>query len=303
MILLVPADPTETFGPLREGASRALVQLEAKGSAIRTASQWFGSDVESGTVVVRILSGIGLVAATIVELPNQNTIFALNGSEASEATTLYSPQLANLPGNLFSSIRLVNTDSSPRSVTLKAISDTGEVLPSPFTIEIPGNGYLEEDAGQLFRSHLGAQQAIVGSLVVEAPEGGVIGDVIFGASTLAYAAASPLQDSAYREAILGHVANLPGQFFTGLALLNPEDDPVDVEISVFAADGSDTGSTSIELPGRGRVSDVLSNLVERAGDQVGGYIILRSSTPFCAQELFGTQNLSLLSAVSAVPLD
>ncbi len=51
------------------------------------------------------------------------------------------------------------------------------------------------------------------------------------------------------------------------------------------------------------IADVLSNLVQASGDQVGGYIILRSSSSFCAQELFGTQSLSLLSAVPAVPLN
>jgi hypothetical protein len=254
-------------------------------------------------VILRIISGIGLVAATIVEFPDQNTIFALNGTEASTATTLYSPQLANLPGSLFSSIRLINPNSSTREVTLKALSDEGEPLAPSFTVVLSPNGYLQQDAGELFRSQLGAERSFVGSLLIEAPSGGIVGDVVFGSTGLAYAAASPLQGGSYHEAILGHVANLPGLFFTGLALLNPEKHASQIEVSVFSADGTSTGTASVNLQPQGRLSDVLSNLIQGAGGQVGGYIILRSSSPFFAQELFGTQNLSLLSAVSAQPLN
>ncbi|HSR50429.1 MAG TPA: hypothetical protein VLV83_06340, partial [Acidobacteriota bacterium] len=141
-------------------------------------------------------------------------------------------------------------------------------------------------------------EPIVASLTVQTDGPGVIGDVVFwDDNNFNFAAAMPLQTRPFRQAVFGHVANIQGLFFTGLALFNTGPDQAQIEIEVFGSDGAPTGNGMLTLDPGARTSRTLAELAPGSEEQSGGFIIVTSDQPLVGQELFGTNNLSLQSAV------
>ena len=97
-------------------------------------------------------------------------------------------------------------------------------------------------------------------------------------------------------AIFSQIANTP-QLFTGLALLNPNDEIADVTIEVFSSQGQLTGKTSFTLSGGHRLSKLLYELVPETRNQVEGYFLVRSSQPLAGQQIFGDYRQTFFAAV------
>ncbi|HSR52597.1 MAG TPA: penicillin acylase family protein [Acidobacteriota bacterium] len=148
---------------------------------------------------------------------------------------------------------------------------------------------------------LAAQQNAtrVGSLRVTSDGPGVIGDVVFGDPVQgSFVAALPLQGELLQQAVFPHVANLEGLFFTGLAFHNPsEADAAEIQIRVLSSQGQPTGQGSLSLAPGQRLSQTLTELIPATQGQQGGLILIDSDRPIVAQALFGTNTLTLLSAV------
>ncbi len=273
-------------------AQIASVEIPAKGVLFRSVTDlFFDSEQPQGYVKAVVTEGPGVVGLELIRLPAKNTVIALNASLGSGVNEAYSAQLASLAG-IFTSIKLINTAEFPRSVTLNVILSSGQGSPpDPVTVDLAPGEFLEADAGSLFPTPL------LGSLAVVADGPGVVGDVVFGdPDNLAFAAALPLQAQTFRRAVFGHVANL-GEFFTGLALFNPGTEEAQVTIEVFNLDGQLAGSTQETLAAGGRFARTLVELVPQSAGQAGGYIEVRSTHPLVGQELFGTNGLTLQSAV------
>ncbi len=206
---------------------------------------------------------------------------------------LYSAQLASVPG-LFTSVKLVNTGSESRQVTLNAVSETGTNLASPVSITLAAGQAYERDAAQIFGWSAGVSK--IGSLKVEADGPDVVGDVIFGDSAgLSLAAALPLQTRLFTEGIFSQVANALG-LYTGLAFYNPGDSSAQITIEVFREDGVRSGIKTISLAAGRRISQLLTEYLPATTGQIKGYVKVQSSQPLVAQQLFGAANL-----LSAVP--
>ena len=215
-------------------------------------------------------------------LPARPKAFTICSRVDFKATELFSAQLAEVPNGFFTSLKLLNTATANRTITLRAISDKGELLAAPATIQLPAGGIIEKDVSEIFST---ASQ-LVGSLRVAADGQGIVGDVVFGDPvSLGYAAALSLQPQGSTQAIFSQVANAAG-YYTGLALYNPGQESSDVRISVFKEDESMSGETSLALPGGHRLSKLLYQVVKESADQVGGYIIIRSTLPLISQALF-----------------
>lgn len=111
-----------------------------------------------------------------------------------------------------------------------------------------------------------------------------------------FAAALPQQTQKFTKAVFSHVTNT-AQFFTGLALLYPGSSFAEVMIEIFSTDGIRTGEKIMRLEAGQRISRLTAELVPAALGQAGGYIVLRSTKPIIAQQLFGNTSLEFLSAV------
>ncbi|HUV14134.1 MAG TPA: penicillin acylase family protein, partial [Acidobacteriota bacterium] len=274
-------------------------EINPKGVLFGSVSQLLGvSDVEGGHIQIEVLVGEGVSGFEAIRVGSSHTVIGLNAALGAWPASSYSAQLASGDGIFFTSIKLINTSEFSRTVVLEAVPEGTEapIQAGPFDL---GSGQsLELDAADLFQSG-GSTELLVGSLVVQAGGLGVIGDVIFGdPKNLKLAAALPLQSRLFQDAVFGHVANSQG-FFTGLAFFNPGSEAVQVSVQLYTSDGALVGELSepLVLSAGDRTSKTLVQLIPEGAGQAGGYIVVRSTGPVVGQELFGTSDSGLLSAV------
>ena len=279
------------------GADRTITRtLPANGCLFGTLSEIFGASltVNRGFLSAKVTDGGGLAGYGLVQVPQARTWIGLNAAAPNLTSQLYSAQLAAVPG-LFTSVKLVNSGTQSRNVTLHAVSETGGDLAAPVSITLAAGEAYERDADQIFGWSASASN--VGSLKVEADGADVVGDVIFGDSStgLSLAAALPLQTHLFTEGIFSQVANALG-LYTGLAFFNPGEASAQITIDVFREDGTQSGSKTITLASGRRLSQLLTEYLPATSGQVKGYVRVRSSQPLVSQQLFGAANL-----LSAVP--
>jgi len=278
----------------RSGLEREVIRLiPGKASLAGDLSELFGVEtVTDGFVKVEVVEGAGIVGSQLIELTESASLVSLPALAPGIATSLYSAQLADIPG-LSTSLRLINTGELARTVRVAVIGDDGELLAQPREVTFDGMTSLEEDAGGWFEWVPGKER--VGSLKIEADGPGIIGSVIFGAADGQTAAALPLDSGPVRRATFSQVANGMG-VFTGIAVFNPGSESVELTLRVFTAEGTQSGDTTVTLqPGR-RLSRQVSELLPMTEGQIGGYITLTATGPVVAQELFGGSDF-----LSAVP--
>lgn len=295
----------EESGPMALGQvpiQDTTVEIAARGVVFGTLSEIFSEavTVQNGLIRARVTSGLGAVGNQVIRALDGSTILALNGAVGNGANRAFSAQLASGP-NIFTNLKLINIAGRTRNVTLTATDNNGSALASPVELSLASGQSMEADVDQLFdfsaNAPAGAEAAVEGSLRVTADGGGVIGDVIFGDPVnLNFAAALPLQTQRFRRAVFSQVANTP-DFFTGLALLNDNPAAAEVTIQVFTTDGMLTGQTNFPMQPGTRMTGLLTQFVPQSDGQQQGYIVVMSSQPLVAQQLFGTFRLSLLSAV------
>ncbi|GAB4253018.1 MAG: hypothetical protein Kow00109_28690 [Acidobacteriota bacterium] len=278
------------------GSDRTITRnLPAYGCLYGTLSEIFGRSltVRQGYLAVEVTSGAGLAGFALLQLPRTHTWVGLNATPANPTNRIYSAQLASLAG-FFTSVKLVNTGTVQRHVTLSAISEDGGDLAAPVTLTLAAGQVYEGDAATIFGWNL--QETKVGSLQVEADGPDVVGDVVFGDSArLLLAAALPLQNRLFTEGIFSQVANALG-LYTGLAFYNPGESTAQITIEVYREDGGHSGTKTISLGAGRRISKLLTEYLPETNGQVKGYVKVRSTQPIVAQQLFGAANL-----LSAVP--
>lgn len=238
----------------------------------------------------------GIFGFETIRLNDPETIVAFNALEPDETGRLYSAQLAS-GERVFTSLKLVNTSERPIGILLSAVADNGALFGAPVSFVLAADDSFERDVADIF--NFPPDRLTVGSLKVEADGPGLVGDVVFGApDDLEYAAALPLDNRPFRDAVFSHVANVPG-FFTGLALFNPGDQSAAVTVRVIAASGSETGRADFILNAGQRLARLLPELVPSSAGQAGGYVRVESSQPLVGQQMFGGSDLKQLSAIPA----
>jgi hypothetical protein len=277
-------------------AERRNVTIPARGMLFGPLHTLMGKslNVSSGYAVAEVTAGEGLVGFELIQLADARTRIGLSAWGGNLSHELYSAQLAHLSG-FFTSIKLVNTGTSSRRLTFRAIGESGNVLAQVADRKLNPGEVLEQDAGQIFGWT--ASQTVVGSLQVTADGSGVVGDVVFGdAARLTTAAAMPLQNRLLTRGTFSQVAQLPG-FYTGLAFYNPGGATANITVEAFRADGVRSGVTQppITLAAGRRISKLLNEYLGSGFQQAGGYILVQSDQPLIAQQLFGS--VTVLSAV------
>jgi len=274
------------------GISSVNLTIPGYGCVYDSIPALFGAPVtvSGGYVKVECTQGHGVVGFELVQLQNHQTLIGLNAA-MTPGIDLYSAQLAEVPG-LYTSVKIINTGITENSVILKAIGNDGQPLGEPFTVVLaPGAGF-EKDAGEIFGWKAG--ESHVGSLQIQGGAGSLVGDVVFGDTAFVSTAAMPLQTTKLTRAVFSQVANGMG-LFTGLAFYNPGTDTASVTVEVFSPEGEMTGEANLNIPAAGRMSQLLSELVPTTQNQIGGYVLITSTKPLIAQQLFGDG--SFLAAV------
>jgi hypothetical protein len=308
------------------------VELPALGRLFDTVSGIFNQSLQVATATVRVdVEGPGAAGLELIVV--EDSVLALNASPGSEASTLYSAQLVSgltENGGIFSSLKLVNTTQELRAVNLRAFSDDGVEFASSVLVIQPG-GSFQGPVHLIFPAMANPTSdlnLVVGSIVAEVEGGGVIGDVIFGdpgdnatgtPEIINYAAALPLQETLFTEALFMQVANgsldpdepedSVQDLFTRLVLFNPNDEPADLTIKAFDSLGNLVGEArpraglsslvqpSLSLGPGERLDQLVEDLIPESADQIGGFIQIESTQPLTGHEVVGNEALDYTSAL------
>jgi protocatechuate 3,4-dioxygenase beta subunit/uncharacterized protein (DUF2141 family) len=274
--------------------SEAARTIPPKGVLYESTASLFGAAfADTGYVVAEVARGGGVVGFELIRQEAPQTVVGLNAQFAGASTEAFSSHLANGP-TLMTLFKFINVSSQTRDIDVTAYDEAGRVLgESEFSL-LPGEA-LEKDAGNLF--DLGFDTLTVGSVRVKTSGVGVIGDVVFGEPYLfTFLAALPLQTKGFTEASFDHLANGAG-FFTGIGLYNPNSEAAQVTVETVSPSGNQTGQAGFSMAAGTRQSKLAPELVPSSLGQVGGYVVIRSTQPLIAQQLFGDFGLRLLSAV------
>ncbi len=281
------------------GLPLAVLERELAGLGMWSgeAGALFGRTVpETAYLKVEVIEGGGVAAADAVWLEQARTLIGLNAQPRNAFSELFSAQLAVSPA-IFTQFKLINVSGSQRTLRLTPLAEEGSAMVPPLVRVLQPGQSMVVDCGRDFR--LQSASTVVGSVHVETDRPGVLGDVLFGdPDRLAYAASLPLQGPGYQRAVFSQVANV-GDFFTGLALFNPGPGKAEISLEVYNREGVLVGRRALTLRAGERILKLLVELIPETAGQVRGYIVLTSSEPVMAQELFGTGDLELLSSVPA----
>ncbi len=296
-----PVSLTLNLMGLQSGQTLAPAQkrtLPAKGFLFGSISSIFGQalTVSGGFVDVQVTDGDGAIGFELIQFPDRETDIGLNGVPDSSATDSYSAQLA-VTSQYFTNLKLINTSDGTRALTLRAVAEDGSNLVPSVNVNLAAGQSLEQEIAQVLGLPDGT--TVIGSLHVTADGPGVIGDVIFGDPiAMNFAAGLTLQTRSFTEAVFSQVAN--GDFyFTGLAFYNPNQLSTDITIDVYSENGVKTGQLAapIQLGPGMRVSRLLIEWMPATAGQMRGYVMVRSTQPLIAQQLFGDTGMNFLSAV------
>lgn len=269
-------------------------QVPSKGVLFGSVSDLFGSLEGSGCIEVTVNESLGAAGFELIKQKSPTSLVGLNALYSGGSGTSYSAQLASTSG-IFTNLKLLNTAiDHEQIVQLSAIGESGAVIDQVLWFLFPQE-QAEDFAMYIFGVDF--ENPLIGSLKVEGSSGSLLGDVLFGdADQAQYLAALPLQAQPFKKAVFSHVANGLG-FFTGLAFYNPGQGSATIKIRVKRANGELAGDTEVTLGPGARISRTVNQFVPASSGQVGGYILIDSSNPVIAQQLFGLNSLSLMSAV------
>jgi hypothetical protein len=131
----------------------------------------------------------------------------------------------------------------------------------------------------------------------------VSGSVTFGDSNgVLFSSSLPLQAANSAEFVLAHVAS-SSAWYTGVALLNPNDADVTAHLQLRDRTGSVLAERNETIAGRRRISRLLTEqFPELSGrDIVSGYLRISADQPVIVLGVFGTTDLSALSAIAPLP--
>lgn len=217
----------------------------------------------------------------------------------------FGAQLALTPA-INTSLKAVNPTNSAMHLTIEAFptgapAAAGEAAPAGGAsatreVVLDARSALREDLS----SFLGLSD-FVGWLKILSDRTGLIANASFGDRANKFFSSVQLQASPQRELVNSHVANGLG-FGTGVTFLNPEADPVDVDIDVFDKEGNRTGGGSLSLQGFEHQPLLLTDIDPSLGTQVNGDIAIKATHGIFSFELFffippGTSSIAALSAV------
>jgi hypothetical protein len=263
------------------------------------------------------ISDLGLIGYE--SFKGKNTSFSLPAQSAAQATRLFSAQFASgsqgsPSGAYFTDISILNTSEKSRHITIRLIGNNGYPVPGIG----PADFWLDSGKRRMARGEelFGLADAAIatemaqGTLILDADGPGVIGDITFGDPIAGrFRAALPLETTPSSEMILSQVAkgSAGGEisYFTGIAMFNPNDQPVTVTVEVYSSLGTQTGiSPPLYLKSGARLSWTLSELVPGLGEQIGGYLRLRSTGgPIVSFGVYGeSDTLRFLAAIPPQPI-
>jgi hypothetical protein len=214
---------------------------------------------------------------------------------------LYSPQYV-VGGAYRSTLSVVNLENADATVTLELFSDTGAPIGTPQTRAIPGRGKIYVGSQDFFADAGGG--TVQGYVKLSSSGPRLSGSIVFGDPARSiFSTALPLSSSLHTDFVLSQLAS-DATYFTGVAILNPNETPASVTINVRDPDGVSIASRVEAIPARQRRVLVLTELFPqlRGQNYSRGYTRITSDIGVVGYGVYGTHSLSVLSAIPAQPV-
>jgi len=269
------------------------VPLLPQGAVVQDLTALFGMDLAmfSGGYIRGSVKGEGVVA--FETFGSEQSLNLLSAQPLSLSERSYSIPHFAVGGGFDTELNLINTDSS-KSATLmvSALDDQGNARLNPVQVSL---GPLEQGIFSLSSLFgISSDELVVASLRVDFEEvldsslevASVNGSLRLKSSDGRLSASLPLLLSHDADAFYAHIAQDLG-FFTGVAVLNPHGNPVEVTVEAFDQVGDQLGENTFTLPGGGRKAKLLLELIPATAGQVGGYFRVRSQDKVVSFALFG----------------
>ncbi len=232
------------------------------------------------------------------------SIAAVNLQPFTEASTLlYAAHVVMFPNVYTTKIQLINVNATAVTATLKFYLADGSAFGTPLQVLVPA---LQVKSVSDLELGLPPGENTEGWLKVTSPDP-LMGCLTFGNPVdNHYQSTLPLQAAGSDDIYFAQVANgnVGGvNFFTGLAVINPNTSPVEITIRVYKPNGDRNGnSVTRTLAPREKYVRLLKS-IEGIGsllDQSSGYIhVTATGGDVFSFVLFGNDTLDFLSAVPA----
>ncbi len=209
-------------------------------------------------------------------------------SAATHATTaIYFPHF-DTTADWWTGIALVNPNSSQANVTLTAYDQSGTQTGSS-TITLPANGQ------KAFQVKDQLSVSGTGWIAVESDQL-IFGLEIFGniasGGLAGLAAFTTLRDNT----VFSHF-DTTADWWTGIALANPNSSSASVTLAAYDQSGTQTGSSTITLPANGQKAFQVKDQLGVSGT---GWISAKSDQPIVGLEIFGNIHTGQITGVVGV---
>jgi hypothetical protein len=292
----VTLDLYSSDGTIRATAAERVVN--PNGAIVATVAELFPSVTPAPSDYVRVSSTRGVAAfqyfgkkgSCVAGLNGQNTV--------TSGSSLYSPQYAVQPGVWRSTVSIVNVDNTPGNVSIELFGDDGAQIGATRTFPVPARGKIHLTDQTLFGTSSGLLQ---GYLAVASDGPRLAGSIVFGdPDGTAFASALPLVAPRRDQVVFGQVAS-NATYFTGVAILNAGTSAASTVIEVLDDKGALVAKRTETLQAGQRRSKLLTEIFSELQGQnrASGYIRVTPDSDVASFALFGTNNLSVLSAVPA----
>ena len=174
-------------------------------------------------------------------------------------TVLYSPQYV-VGGGYRTTLSIVNLGSVAGTVRLELIGDEGTLLAPAKTVAIPSRGKLYITDEKYFLEP--GSNLVQGYVKVTSSGPKLTGSVVFGdPERERFSASLPLVSDLMTSAVFGQVAS-NGTYFTGIAILNPNDTEAVATVDVYDRNGNLVRRTTESSSAKRRVSKLATQYFE-----------------------------------------
>jgi glucose/arabinose dehydrogenase len=279
-------------GQARAAASRSVAGF---GSLAESVAGLFPGVTPESSDYIQATSDQGL--ASFEYIRGNGDTHGLNGQDASAgATVLYAPQYV-AGGGYRSTVSVINIDPTRGDAILALMNDDGTPYSIPRQVSLPGHGKIYIDDPEYFGSPGNSRSQ--GYLTIKSSGRRLAGSVTYSDSQgKTFSASLPLVSTLKRDLVFSQaVSNLT--YFTGIALLNPGATDAQVQIELTDAKSGQTLRQTVTLKAGERTSRLLTeyfpSLIGRSMD--AGFVHVASDNGVAAYALFGTNSLSVLSAI------
>jgi hypothetical protein len=205
-------------------------------------------------------------------------------------------------GQYRTTMSVVNLDSTGGTVTFRLISPEGRQLGSMRSLQIKAKGKLKITDQDFFVE--AGDQPTTGYVEIRSDGPRLAGNITFGDPERETRASSlPLVSELLKTMLFAHVVS-NDMWWTGIALINPWEQDASVTMTLYEHTGKPLGEERVTVKAGRQQIGVLWQYFDWLKEQQG-YVRVTSDRGLAGFALFGTNQLSVISAIPAqtVPED